>query len=85
MKKLLFLSLIMLSSCAVLDTIDTDSYVQYIETGKNQHYFVIKSVAETRNKKLAKYNYTFYDSNDKIKLFWNEKFNLNDTIIIIKK
>lgn len=85
MKKLLFLALITLSSCAILDTIDTDSYTQYIEAGKDQHYFVIKQVGETHNKKLGQYNYVFYDDNDKIKLFYYKRFNLKDTLVIVKK
>ncbi len=81
MKKLLFLALITLSSCAILDTIDTDSYTQYIEAGKDQ----LKQVGETHNKKLGQYNYVFYDNNDKIKLFYYKRFNLNDSLVIVKK
>jgi hypothetical protein len=85
MKKLaLILTCIVLNGCAVFDTIDTDSYVQYIETGRSQQFFKVKKVSETHNKKLAKWNYVIFDSNDKVKLFWNTKFEVGDSIYITK-
>jgi len=84
MKKLSIIIIsLLLSSCAVLDTIDSNSYVQYIEASKDQNCFIIQKVANTHNKKLGKYNYVFYDNNDKIKLFWGESFPLDDTVTIV--
>ena len=95
-KLLLLLAVIILNGCAIkevalstLDTIDTDPYVQYIETGKDQNYFIIESVSITHSKKLAKYNYVFHDGNPdghtKIKMFWNAPASVNDSIFIIIK
>jgi len=86
-KLLLLLAVIILNGCAVLDTIDTDSYVQYVELERGKpDCLIIKQARETHGKRLAKYNYVVNDGiggSTKVKLFLNQYGNVDDTVFFI--